>query len=72
MEWNQCPKEEWDQPPETMNYLNTEMFLKRDGIWKVVAWQATRVPEEIKSNQSHSKSSSPIGRHCGGNSISRQ
>jgi hypothetical protein len=27
------------------NYLNTGTFLKRDGIWKVVAWQATIVPE---------------------------
>lgn len=26
-------------------YLNTGTFLKRDGTWKVVAWQATRVPD---------------------------
>ena len=27
------------------NYLNTGTFLKRDGMWRVVAWQATIVPE---------------------------
>jgi len=26
-------------------YLNTGTFLKRDGEWRAVAWQATRVPE---------------------------
>ena len=27
------------------NYLNTGTFLRRDGVWRVVAWQATIVPE---------------------------
>lgn len=27
------------------NYLNTGTFLKRDGMWQVVAWQATKIPE---------------------------
>ena len=27
------------------NYLNTGTFLKRNGLWQVVAWQATIVPE---------------------------
>ena len=26
-------------------YFNTGTFLKRDGAWEVVAWQATRIPE---------------------------
>ena len=26
-------------------YFNTGTFLKRDGRWQVVAWQATRIPE---------------------------
>ena len=26
------------------NYLNTGTFIKRDGAWKAVAWQATRMP----------------------------
>ena len=26
-------------------YYNTGTFLKRDGVWKVVAWQATRIPD---------------------------
>ena len=30
--------------PETLNFLNTGTFLKRDGEWRAVAWQATRVP----------------------------
>ena len=25
-------------------YYNTGTFLKRDGVWKVVAWQATKIP----------------------------
>jgi ketosteroid isomerase-like protein len=29
---------------EVASYLNTGTFLKRDGVWKVVAWQATKVP----------------------------
>lgn len=27
-------------------YFNTGTFLKRDGTWKVVAWQATKIPPE--------------------------
>lgn len=26
-------------------YFNTGTFLKRDGVWKVIAWQATIIPE---------------------------
>ncbi len=29
---------------EVANYLNTGTFLKRDGKWQVVAWQATKMP----------------------------
>ena len=31
---------------ETSYYRNTGIFLKRHGKWQVVAWQATKVPEE--------------------------
>jgi len=31
-----------DNKSETTHYLNTGTFLKRDGKWQVVAWQATR------------------------------
>lgn len=31
---------------ERMEYYNTGTFVKRNGEWKVVAWQATRIPEE--------------------------
>ena len=29
-----------------MYYYNTGTFLKRDGVWKAVAWQATKIPPE--------------------------
>ena len=29
---------------ETLYYYNTGTFLKRDGTWKVIAWQATLIP----------------------------
>ncbi len=29
--------------PETLNFLNTGTFLKRNGEWRAVAWQATRM-----------------------------
>jgi ketosteroid isomerase-like protein len=31
---------------ERMEYFNTGTFLKRDGEWRAVAWQATRIPPE--------------------------
>jgi hypothetical protein len=31
---------------EVANYFNTGTFLKRDGKWQVVAWQATKLPEK--------------------------
>jgi ketosteroid isomerase-like protein len=31
--------------PETLAFLNTGTFLKRDGEWRAVAWQATREAE---------------------------
>jgi len=27
-------------------YYNTGTFVKRDGVWKVVAWQATKIPPD--------------------------
>jgi ketosteroid isomerase-like protein len=29
---------------DVLYYFNTGTFLKRDGVWRVVAWQATRIP----------------------------
>ena len=29
-----------------VNYFNTGTFIKRDGRWQAVAWQATRIPGE--------------------------
>jgi hypothetical protein len=34
--------------PVTVYYRNTGTFLKRNGKWQAVAWQATMVPEDIK------------------------
>jgi ketosteroid isomerase-like protein len=39
---------EKDGKTETHYYRNTGTFLKRNGRWQVVAWQATRVPEKDK------------------------
>jgi ketosteroid isomerase-like protein len=33
---------------ETDHYRNTGTFLRRDGRWQVVAWQATKIPEAEK------------------------
>ncbi len=34
-----------DDEASVAYYFNTGTFLKRDGVWKVVAWQATKIPE---------------------------
>ena len=34
--------------PTTVYYRNTGTFLKRNGKWQAVAWQATKVPEAGK------------------------
>ena len=33
-----------ESPPVVTQYFNTGTFLKRDGEWRVVAWQATKIP----------------------------
>jgi Domain of unknown function (DUF4440) len=30
--------------PEVLYFYNTGTFLRRNGVWQVVAWQATRIP----------------------------
>lgn len=37
---------------EVTNYLNTGALLKRKGKWQVVAWQATKVPEQSPAKTS--------------------
>jgi hypothetical protein len=32
--------------PTTVYYRNTGTFLKRNGKWQAVAWQATKAPEK--------------------------
>jgi ketosteroid isomerase-like protein len=34
--------------PTTVYYRNTGTFLRRNGKWQAVAWQATKVPEASK------------------------
>jgi hypothetical protein len=33
-----------EQPRVVTQYYNTGTFLKRDGEWRAVAWQATKIP----------------------------
>jgi ketosteroid isomerase-like protein len=37
------PQGESEEP--VANYFNTGTFLKQGGSWKVIAWQATRIPD---------------------------
>ena len=30
---------------ETVSYFNTGTFAREDGLWRAVAWQATRIPD---------------------------
>jgi len=32
--------------PAVTRYYNTGTFLKRDGEWRAIAWQATKMPDE--------------------------
>ena len=36
---------------EVANYLNTGTFLKGDGKWQAVAWQATKMPAQEGARQ---------------------
>ncbi|MDJ0758390.1 MAG: SDR family NAD(P)-dependent oxidoreductase [Woeseiaceae bacterium] len=38
------PAADSDEP--TMYYFNTGTFLKRQGAWQAIAWQATKIPEQ--------------------------
>lgn len=35
-----------DDPDTILQYFNTGTFVKRNGEWRVVAWQATVIPHE--------------------------
>ncbi len=35
---------ELDNEIETASYFNTGTFVKQNGIWQAVAWQATKIP----------------------------
>ncbi|MBA3543714.1 MAG: nuclear transport factor 2 family protein [Chthoniobacterales bacterium] len=36
---------------EVNKYLNTGTFLKRNGQWQAVAWQATKIPDKEKAKK---------------------
>lgn len=36
-----------DGKVQVSNYYNTGTFVKRNGLWQVVAWQATRIPPPV-------------------------
>ena len=36
---------------EVTHYFNTGTFLKREGLWQVVSWQATRIPDDEEEGQ---------------------
>jgi ketosteroid isomerase-like protein len=35
------------KPPTITKYRNTGTFLRRNGKWQVIAWQATKIPESV-------------------------
>jgi ketosteroid isomerase-like protein len=39
-------KEQSDGKIEISNYRDTGTFLRRNGRWQVIAWQATKIPEK--------------------------
>lgn len=39
-----------DGKVEISHYRDTGTFLKRNGRWQVIAWQATKMPERASSN----------------------
>ena len=40
-----------DGKPVTVYYRNTGTFMKRNGKWQAIAWQATKVPESSGQGQ---------------------
>ena len=36
---------------EVTHYFNTGTFLKREGLWQAVSWQATRIPDDEEEDQ---------------------
>jgi hypothetical protein len=46
---------EKDKKIAVTNYLNTGTFLKRNGKWQAVSWQATRMPRPVEAADEVSK-----------------
>lgn len=41
----EIPSNSASQPAEKMFFYNTGTFIRQNGEWRAVAWQATRIPE---------------------------
>ena len=39
------PSESVSEPADRMTFFNTGTFLRNNGEWRAVAWQATRIPD---------------------------
>src|SRR5262245_28523081 len=42
---------EKDKKGVATNYLNTGTFIKRNGKWQAVSWQATRMPRPVEATE---------------------
>jgi ketosteroid isomerase-like protein len=40
-----------DGKTEIANYRDTGTFLRRNGRWRVIAWQATKMPDRAKTTK---------------------
>ncbi|WP_066966461.1 nuclear transport factor 2 family protein [Microbulbifer sp. Q7] len=45
------PASSSDKQAKKMEFFNTGTFVKRDGEWRALAWQATKIPPEKSANQ---------------------
>ena len=45
------PLSSGDKSTERMEFFNTGSFVKRDGEWRALAWQATKIPPAKPSEQ---------------------
>jgi len=48
--------------PELVTYRNTGTFLRRQGVWQVVAWQSTKAASSIQKRIAESANESASGR----------
>lgn len=49
-----------DGSKDVSNHLNTGTFVKRNGRWRAVAWQATTVPKPVKADAAEPSTNSAV------------